>query len=85
MDIDQIIIVIEKLTDLVIKFGTLIAAVIAVVLGIYNRLRIRDLHTMVNSRLSQLVQSTGDAEHAKGFTAGEKAQRDRNGDKGDKV
>ncbi len=66
---------------LIAMIGTSVASTVAAGLAYLksrdNSIAIKDLHVIVNDRLTQLLKATGDMERAAGFAEGSTAQSDR--------
>jgi hypothetical protein len=58
-------------TELISALGALIAAIASLI----NRKKIQELHLLVNSRLTQLLDVTKSSAHAQGVKEGESSGR----------
>jgi hypothetical protein len=61
--------VVEQI-DMAIRIMTSLGALGAVVMGVVNSTKIKEIHVSINSRMDQLVRVIGAAEYAKGVKDG---------------
>lgn len=59
------------LLAVIVSIPPTIASVVAVIVAIVNSRKIEDLHILINSRLTQLLEQTAKASKAEGITIGE--------------
>jgi len=65
---------IVPVVDAVTKLLTAIGAIGALILAILNRKKLTAIHIQWNSKLDQLVKTSGQLKHAEGFEEGRQAQ-----------